>query len=380
MNMGRDKLQIRKHVLPVLVVVAAIIAWWGCSALYPEKHRSSSEPYIAAMPWPEADRLFRCDMCWLGGDGAYSIDLGKQRVLWLFGDSFIDPAGSGDRNNASVVRNSIAIQRGYDPTTAGITFYWSALKHGAGAYFSNKNDGWFWPGSGARVGDTLIIFLVRIHSVANELGFEPEGSTGVSVKNPDSSPKEWNIDWPRIPKNEFDIIVGSAALYFDGFLYAFGTNARSSKAYLVRWQASDAAKGDLENMFWWSGENWCKQDRLDGKPSVLFQGAQMEYTVHYESSFRLFVQIQTGSFMDKRLTFRTAPEITGPWSETKPFYTPVEEGNKELLVYAGKAHSALSGSDLIFTYAVNSMNMDLLVSDKTLYYPVFVRGYLYREQ
>ena len=26
---------------------------------------------------------------WLGGDGAYSIDLGGDRTLWLFGDSFI---------------------------------------------------------------------------------------------------------------------------------------------------------------------------------------------------------------------------------------------------------------------------------------------------
>ncbi|HOO44883.1 MAG TPA: hypothetical protein PLM29_01540, partial [Deltaproteobacteria bacterium] len=53
-----------------------------------------------------------------------------------------------------------------------------------------------------------------------------------------------------------------------------------------------------------------------------------------------------------------------------------EDTDKDLLVYAGKAHHVLEGSEMIFTYAVNSLDMDRLVSDKALYYPVFVRGSL----
>ena len=380
MNMGRDNHQTRKYAVFALVAATAIISWCGCSTLYPGKERSSLEPVITAMPWPQADTLFRSDKCWLGGDGAYSIDLGKQRVLWLFGDSFIDPAGSGDRNNAVVVRNSLAIQRGYDPTAAAITFYWGALKQGAGPYFNGKNDSWFWPGGGARVGDTLIIFLMRIRSAANDLGFELEGWTCVSIKNPDLSPKEWDITWLRTPKNDFGIIVGSAALFIEDYLYAFATDARSNEAYLVRWPVSDVLRGDLTNMYWWSGNIWFEYGKLSGEPSAVFSEAQMEYTVHYEPAFGLFMQIQTGSFMDRRLIFRTATKITGPWSEPKPFYTPVEERSQDLLVYAGKAHHGLSGSDLVLTYAVNSLDMDRLVSDNSLYYPVFVRGSLYREQ
>ena len=376
MYTGRDKLRAIKNAIPVLLAAALVLAWWGCTSLSCEKLKPLQEPFIAAKPWPDADRLFRSDLYWLGGDGAYSVDLGKKRVLWLFGDSLIDPAGSGDRKNAVVVRNSIAIQQGYDPTTSRITFYWGSTKKRADAYFSGDKGSWFWPGSGVRIEDVLMVFLIRIYPASNELGFEPAGTAGISVKNPDSTPEKWEIATLRIPKNNFGIIIGSAALCMDEYLYAFGTDATSGEAYLVRWSVSDAKGGDLSEMFWWSGHFWCRHDSMDGRPGVLFPGAQMEYTVHYESSWSLFVQVQTGSFTDRRLTFRTASEITGPWSGQKPFYAPSEDTDKDLLVYAGKAHHVLEGSEMIFTYAVNSLDMDRLVSDKALYYPVFVRGAL----
>ena len=219
MYIGRDNLKAGRYAVLVLLAVIATVAWWGCSTLYTEKHGSSFEPFIAAMPWPEADSLFRGDKCWLGGDGAYSIDLGKNRILWLFGDSFIDSSRSGDRKNAVVIRNSLAIQQGYDPTTAGMAFYWGVLKQEEGAYFTSKDDSWFWPGGGVLAGDTLIIFLMRIEDADNELGFEAAGWAVVCISNPDSSPKEWDIAWPEAPKNDLDIIIGSAVLYMDCLLY-----------------------------------------------------------------------------------------------------------------------------------------------------------------
>ncbi len=45
--------------------------------------RTSPLPFHAT-PWQEAVLLFRGDPRWVGGDGAYSIDLENGRVLWLF--------------------------------------------------------------------------------------------------------------------------------------------------------------------------------------------------------------------------------------------------------------------------------------------------------
>src|SRR5262245_25248473 len=55
----------------------------------------SDPPPIRAEAWPEADALFRQDPRWLGADAALTVDLGGDRVLWLFGDTFVakgDPA------------------------------------------------------------------------------------------------------------------------------------------------------------------------------------------------------------------------------------------------------------------------------------------------
>jgi len=122
--------------------------------------QGSSQYFIAAERWKEAEKIFRSDPHWLGGDGATSVDLTHGRVLWLFGDSFIDPSGSGLRRASDLVRNSIAIQTGYDPTCAEMKFSWKMKGGKPAAFFERKGDSWFWPGSGIMVGNRLLIFLM----------------------------------------------------------------------------------------------------------------------------------------------------------------------------------------------------------------------------
>src|SRR5687767_2838197 len=78
---------------------------------------------LTATAWPEADRLFR-DARWRGSDDAYSIHLGGERVLWLFGDTFIARPGSPTRVGSAFIRNSVAVQTGLDPLTATMGFAW----------------------------------------------------------------------------------------------------------------------------------------------------------------------------------------------------------------------------------------------------------------
>ena len=59
--------------------------------------------------------MFHRDPEWLGGDDAYSVDLGDGRVAWFFGDSFVAPTTPGERRGTTMVRNSVGLQTGYDP-------------------------------------------------------------------------------------------------------------------------------------------------------------------------------------------------------------------------------------------------------------------------
>jgi hypothetical protein len=348
-----------------------------CASL---KDAGPGQPPVAvqALRWPQAEEAFRHDRGWLGGDGAYSVVLGGGRVLWLFGDSFIGDGQSRDRHHSLVVRNAVAIQKGPDPASAKVQFFWKTRAGKPEAFFPAQGETWFWPGSGIMVQGRLLVFLMEIAPAQGALGFEPRGWAAALVPNPADEPGAWSMATLRVPGNPYGVIVGSACCLVEGdFLYTFGADARSHGAYLVRWKLADAARGDLHAPEWWTGKGgWVVQDKLYRMPEPLFRDAQMEFTVHYEPALGRYVEVQTGSFTDHCLVLRWSRSLTGPWSEGKRFYCP--DGDEGLLVYAGKAHPGLIGGDLICTLAKNSLDPERLLDDDSLYYPVFIRG-TYRE-
>jgi len=106
----------------LLLLILLLLA--GCVGGAVRTTTTGSIGSIELARWPEADALFRGDPLWLGGEGGYTIDLGAGRVLWLFGNSFIAGGNVRDRGQSTLVRNSVAIQSGYDPSRAKIRFDW----------------------------------------------------------------------------------------------------------------------------------------------------------------------------------------------------------------------------------------------------------------
>lgn len=357
-----------------VVCVAACAFLCACGDLG-SRHQGPSGSGLKAERWHEADRLFRNDDRWLGGDGAYSVDLGAARVLWLFGDSLIGPGYSRDRAGAAVVRNTVAIQRGYNPAQASSAFYWNVEEGRPEAFFRSSGPTWHWPGSGVLAENRLVIFLMEIEAADNELGFDAAGWTAVIVKNPRAEPSRWNIQRMKTPANEFGVIIGSAgSMVLGGYLYAFGTQRVDHGAYLVRWKLADAARGDLMHPQWWTGKDgWVEQGLLTHRPAPVLADAQMEFTIHYEEAIGRFLEIQTEGFPDGCLVCRRAMSLTGPWSEKKSLYCPRGPGDESVLFYAGKAHPCLEGADLVCTYAANSLDERRVLKSHDLYYPVFVR-------
>lgn len=360
----------------VRILLAGLIACilLACSNGSPplQEHESFT---FGARRWHEAEQPFRQDKHWLGGDGAYSLDLKSGRVLWIFGDSFIGKGESRKREDASLVRNSIAIQKGYDPSDAAITFHWGIKDGMAEAFFPSSRSSWYWPGSGVIVLNRLVIFLMEIEPSEGGFGFAVKGWGAVGIDNPGEEPALWKKRRLRTPENNFNVIIGSACSFVsDGYLYAFGAHALDHGAYAVRWSITDAARGNLMNPQWWTGEaGWVSQDKLKHKPEPLFPEAQMEYTVHYEPLLGRFLQVQTESITGHCIVYRWAKALAGPWSEKRQLYCPSDTETKDLLVYAGKAHPVLKGADLICTYALNTLDLKRLLDDDSLYYPVFMK-------
>lgn len=362
-----------------IALLLALVPLAGARCGKPVPQASSDGIHLRASAWPEADLIFRRDPRWVGADDAYSVDLGAGRTLWLFGDTFIDTTARHVREGAVFIRNSIGVQTGYDPSDAGMAFYWRQGDDGAPTSFIPEQEGeWFWPGHGARLGDHLLLFMMRVRSTDTGFMFESYDWDAVLIRNPEEDPSDWILEWLESPRNDLGVIVGSASVVVVGdFLYVFGSQEPvvPHPIFLARWPVEEAARGKLANIEWWTGSErgWVQHSEAGLQPESVLQNGQTEFTVHYDPASQRFLQVQTMGFGPAVLVLRSAEDLTGPWSEPDTLYTPPESSRPNVMIYAGKAHPQLHGADLVLTYATNSFEVSELFSDTLIYYPRFVR-------
>jgi hypothetical protein len=276
------------------------------------------------------------------------VDLGGERTLWLFGDTFLARAPGGGTGDALFLRNTVAVQTGRDPSHALMAFSWGVDDDGGPRSFVDQ-DGkdWFWPGGGARIGDALVLFYGRIRTPEGDpSGFESAGWRAIVVDDPNDPPSAWTMRDATIP-DTFGIYPGTAVVLLDDHLYAYAEKGDIfHDVYLVRWAAADAAKGDLASPEWWCGESWggaCA-------PSVVVPNGAPELSVQPGGALAPFVMVQTEGIGSDTLALRTAPSLVGPWSGPQTFFRPPESRDGSTDVYAGKAHPGLVGADLVATY------------------------------
>ncbi len=360
----------------------ATTGWRGVAALAIASAvfaANQAPPHIAsAEPWPEADALFHRDPRWLGSDCAYSVDLGGGRVLWLFGDTFVATSEAHTRRASKMPRNTVALQRGSDPTKADIQFYWKVSAGPPASFFPDAGQEWFWPGGGIRLDDRLVIFLIKVRRTGDGMfGFAAVGTTAVAVDNPDESPDHWRLRSVPIPPNDFKLMTGGASVLRLGdhiVAYCSDDGGSTHSGFVARWPLTAFRRLDLSAPEWWdaAGQRWVAQRELAKRPTPLFGEAQTEFTVHHDERSGLFLEIQTRGFGGADLALRWSPALTGPWPSPQKFHRPPEAALPRVLIYAGKAHPELIGADLVVTYATNT-DWERCLDDMKLYYPRFLR-------
>lgn len=342
----------------------------------------SDAPWAAS--FSDAEGLFRQEPRWLGGDAAYSIPLSEDRIVWLFGDSFIEKEGKLGRRGSKLVRNTISIQTGADPRSAKMKFYWGqAATNEPEAYFVERGDFWFWPAGGARIADgALLIFLQKVEAREGGLGFAITGYSIAVISNPDAAPDRWRIRILEASGPMFDAVPACVMPSEGDDVVAIAVRQNGPHAgMLVRYSAEELSRGAPPSPEWWMGDRlgWIDA-RLVGAqgPAVVIDDAGSECSLHYDRRARVFVHFASYGFGASEIGVRTATTLTGSWSKPLIAYRPPESDAPRAFVYAGKAHPELVGPDrrdLLVTYAANSFEFEDLLSSEgedMLYWPRFV--------
>jgi hypothetical protein len=369
----RSHMPIRLLVLLVALAVVACLSI-GCIASGP-----------TGRAFAEAERLFHQDPRWLGGDGALSIRISDNRILWLFGDTFVATSNAHVRSESKVVRNTVAIQTGKDPRIASVSFMWGQEPDGSpSSFFPEHGERFYWPGHGIRLDKgPLVIFLYALVATPGKgLGFEPIGYAIAVIDYPDQPLQAWK---PRIvdaKANIFDAVPATAVIQDNGYVVAVAIRQQRTHAgALVRYPVAALAQGDITHAEWWAGDalGWVPASMLgkDG-PAIVLDDAGSECSIHWDLRTRTFIHVASYGFGATEIGLRTAPALTGPWSSPAFVYRPPESDGARPFVYAAKAHLELVGpepEDLVVTYATNSFEFaDLLTKEgeRTLYWPRFV--------
>lgn len=358
-------------------------------------------PSLRVTPWPEGAASFRTNGPWLGADSAYSVDLHDGRVLWLFGDTFIDPARDGSRTNGPnvFVRNTVALQTratsdaaatGYDLSRSELQFFTGPERAGAATSFFPEapNGDWFWPLHGIRIErGPLLLFRMRVSKVDTGFGFKVTGWDAVAIDNADASPDAWTLRTVAGQPADAERLFGASVMLHGDYLYAYAVkNSDDDHAlYVARIaltelrELSSAAFADPE---WFTARGFQRLS-TGAEPEVILPGGQIEHSVHFESRLGLFVQIQTrglfASDPQTAIVMRTSTAPEGPWSEPVAVWkpeTPHGADPTKVLTYAAKAHPEQRGStngasDLIVTYMQNDAGHPVPID--ALYYPELLR-------
>jgi len=373
MKLYQSRVPIRLLLVFLALAVVASLAL-GCIA-----GRPTGRAFV------EAERLFHQDPRWLGGDGALSIRLSDNRILWLFGDTFVATSNARVRTESTLVRNTVAIQTGKDPRIASVAFMWGREKNGSPAsFFPDRGERFYWPGHGIRLDKgPLVIFLYTIVATPGKgLGFEPVGYAIAVIANPNEPLQAWK---PRIvdaKANSFDAVPATAVLQANGYVVALAIRQQGTHAgALVRYPVASLARGDVTKAEWWAGDarGWVPASMLgkDG-PAIVLDDAGSECSIHWDMRTRTFIHVASYGFGATTIGWRTALALTGPWSSPVVVYRPPESDGQRPFVYAAKAHPELVGpdpADLVVTYATNSFEFaDLLTKEgeQNLYWPRFV--------
>ncbi len=321
---------------------------------------------------------------WLGADAAYSIPLPDGRDVWIFGDTLYGAKRVVNGNDPKMVRNSIGIST----CKAGqwkLTYVIRQDSEGRPQSFFTPRlpNTWYWALDGFVSGRDLWVTLLCMRNApakSQAMGFATCGTDLARISSPGPDPQQWKIRVFPLVADGAHAYPSASAIVFkkDAYLFALKeSGTRPLLATRIPFAGLSAPAAHLQYLE--ANGTWRNGFDPQHAKAVMQQGStELSIRYHPELHRWLAVMFAPEAFSSK-IVLRTAPTLTGPWSEGQTIYRvpemqPGTPGyDKDTFCYAGKEHPEFEHGDLVFTYVCNTMAVPKLATDLKIYYPQVVR-------
>lgn len=303
---------------------------------------------------------------WTGGDVAVSYKLPDNRVMWLWGDSFLDTVYP-DRHRPIIgfIHNQVTTMnlQGGDFVT-----YYGGTKQAPQPYFPNVGEKYYWPNIAFmnQQKTQVYVFMDKIKATGEggAFGFKTVGVDVAILNYPDLSIKEIKpfsigsaINW-----------VSAAYEGDDGYIYIYGAESTKYNKYarVCRTPANDP----LSTVTYYNGSTWAAAPEQNGR---LLGGLSENFSFFkYQNKYYFLSQ---ENLLGANIYLYDAASPTGPFTNKRLVYTtPTKIGRWTVTTYNATAHPEfIQDGKLLVGYCTNEItNGTGIWKNADTYRPYFV--------
>jgi hypothetical protein len=325
---------------------------------------------------------------WLGADVALSTPTPHNGTfLWLWGDTLYGSLENGQRQIQTMPRNSISFVKvvRQQPTSQEYHIRVDSAnpKDEHLGFFTptpiSNTTNWFWLFDAIYFGKSLYVIASEM---ATTSGPPPWNfatiSTGIIfVEDPSGDPLHWSYTYHKFPHTQELVALWNGFAQDDHYVYLTGYhNAdHNSPSILAKLEINHFRDLNWQEIEYWASNNsearW--ESFHDGMTLAGIFSDFPPYKLRYHPYLRKWYTISMKGFAYD-IHLLTAPQITGPWTNTKIFEIPSPWNGQGIFCYSLLAHPEFQvrENEIVFSFMSNGPWEDLL-PNLWLYIPQFVR-------
>ena len=324
-------------------------------------------------------------MGWQGGDAAYSIPLPDGRDVWIFGDTLFGPDRVVVGQEPRMVHNSLGISTCRNGEWKLDYVIKRDSSGTATSFFApDSKDHWYWAMDGFYAkGDLWVTLLcIRHSSKPAQAGFDFEtcGSDLAQVSGLQNNPQQWKVTVHPLVPDGVKAYPSATTVVDKSYAYLFAQYESGTRPLLATRIPLNKLATPAEHLEYLARDGkWKHGLNPEDAKEVMARGSS-ELSIRYHKEQKQWVAVMVDpTFFSDKILLRTAPQLTGPWTEGQVLYKmpemqPGPSRDKNVFCYAGKEHPELeTGSDIVFSYVCNTTAVPELATKKSIYIPQMLR-------